>query len=478
MDNVQRKLMDARPLKAPPPPASIASSADGYESFENTSNKKKRKIPLSSSSSVHQSQLSAELANMGISSPHGLDGAADHANGEQLVYPNGMPASGGTGVSGAGRGRYSRQNPRAERRPLSGNPHSLANGYSSSLSARSRGGNWRGDGTKTKPEHDQGIISAAIASAAERPATPPKGKENVSLLSQTSPNAVVAASTPKTQFTFTCESDSSNKMVWPGQDEASYGTPTPHSQPLDYRAQGTGGEYRAQRTGGPAGFNARATAAQALDGRQAIRTGPSDPRMAVPGPPPAPNAPLPANGAPPQKPRRRRPSKEFALAARQRKLQQEYNNYHHKPKKEDMWICEFCEYEDIFGMPPYALIRQYEIKDRAERQKQEERRRLLEKAKMKKGKGKKGGKGAKNGAAQNPPPPNNQPYDQHLDNVPLPPDGQGDEYYDDEYDDDYDSVNAHDHPEHRVPGAYHDYGPDTYAGGTRGQHVAPPTPAA
>jgi len=149
-DNVQRKLMDARPLKAPPPPASIASSADGYESFENTSNKKKRKIPLSSSSSVHQSQLSAELANMGISSPNGLDGAMDQGNGEQLAYPNGMPVSTRNGVSGAGHGRYSRQNNRSERRLLNGPPHSLPNGYTSSLSARSRGGNWRGDGTKTR----------------------------------------------------------------------------------------------------------------------------------------------------------------------------------------------------------------------------------------------------------------------------------------------------------------------------------------
>ena len=47
-----------------------------------------------------------------------------------------------------------------------------------------------------------------------------------------------------------------------------------------------------------------------------------------------------------------------------------------------MWICEFCEYEDIYGAPPYAMIRRYEIKDRQEREQAAERRRLLEKAKM------------------------------------------------------------------------------------------------
>ncbi|GAM90976.1 hypothetical protein ANO11243_090230 [Dothideomycetidae sp. 11243] len=163
-----------------------------------------------------------------------------------------------------------------------------------------------------------------------------------------------------------------------------------------------------------------------------------------PSAPPVQHAQAPANGqAPPLKPRRRHPSKEFALAARQRRLAQEFNNYQSKPTKDSMWICEFCEYEDIWGYPPRALIRQYEIKDRAERQKAEERRRLLEKAKMKKNKGKNKGKGGKNASTQ-PATNANQPYDQSLDNVNMPPDLQGDEYYDDEYDDGYNQVDPND----------------------------------
>lgn len=91
---------------------------------------------------------------------------------------------------------------------------------------------------------------------------------------------------------------------------------------------------------------------------------------------------------------RRSLTKQLAIAARQRRLQQEYDNYHHPPAPEDTWICEFCEYEMIFGSPPEALIRQYEIKDRQERRRLAEKRRLLEKAKMKGRKGKKGTKNA------------------------------------------------------------------------------------
>lgn len=96
-----------------------------------------------------------------------------------------------------------------------------------------------------------------------------------------------------------------------------------------------------------------------------------------------------------QKRPRRSLAKQLAMAARQRRLQQEYDNYHHPPAPEDTWICEFCEYEMIFGSPPEALIRQYEIKDRQERRRLAEKRRLLEKAKMK---GRKGKKGTKNAA--------------------------------------------------------------------------------
>ncbi|THZ18080.1 hypothetical protein D6C91_05655 [Aureobasidium pullulans] len=411
VDSVQRKLMAA---KVPPAPASTASSADGYESFENTSNKKKRKIPLSGGGSAHQSSLSQELANMGISSRE--DQQQDSRQ-----------------LSGSGRGRFRQHN-----------------AYASSLSAKSRGGNWKGDGTRTSkrlrshghgytaetytysaeqatptPSSENGIISQAIANAhqdqdQEAPTTPIK--QNTESLLARSPTQT---STPQTQFTFTCESDSSNKMLWP-----QHPPPAPRS-PL---------------------ANHSATRQQ------------QQPTYANPPPPPQ----QPPQSAPPKKTRPRRPSKEFAMQERQRRLQQEYTNYHSRPAKDDMWICEFCEYEDIWGERPEALIRQYEIKDRKERQKAEERRRLLEKAKQKNRKGKKNmakGKQApqqpQNGAGQNYP----------DENTPLEGDGRQEEYEDDGYDDGYDQQDQP--PDQRYPAA--EYPHDRPPRAPDKQHP-PPTP--
>lgn len=193
----------------------------------------------------------------------------------------------------------------------------------------------------------------------------------------------------------------------------------------------------------------------------------------APRPPPQAN-PMPAGQQPvggqqpappaPKPKQRRRASKEYALAARQRKLQQEYTNYHHRPTGDNLWICEFCEYEDIFGVPPYALIRSYEIKDRTERKKAAEKRRLLEKAKMKNRKGKKGAKGGKNNNASAAPAAPNDGNGTYDPNQPPP---EGDEYYDDdEYGDDYEPVG----PDDQYPADY--YPPPPVPAGS--QAVRPP----
>lgn len=145
--------------------------------------------------------------------------------------------------------------------------------------------------------------------------------------------------------------------------------------------------------------------------------------------------------APQQARKPRRPlEKQYKVAARDRRLRQEYNNYHHPPKDEDIWICQFCEYESIFGEKPHHLIRQYEAKDRRERKRLAEKRRLLEKAKMKGKKGKKGNKNSKNPNTTTQPQQQNQK--QHYDNQPLdglPIEdgvGQNEEYGLDAYDED------------------------------------------
>jgi hypothetical protein len=95
---------------------------------------------------------------------------------------------------------------------------------------------------------------------------------------------------------------------------------------------------------------------------------------------------------------RRRATRDLHLQARKRREGTARQNFLNPPKLEDQWICEFCEYERIFGYPPVALIRQYEIKDRKIRQQEEERRRVWEKAKARSRKGKKSKAPSKNSA--------------------------------------------------------------------------------
>jgi len=80
------------------------SGTDGYEAFENTNNKKKRKIPTSGSLSLHHSSLTNDLAHLGING--GKNGASDDA-----YYASTHSGSAGLGVQGAGRGRNSRKLP-------------------------------------------------------------------------------------------------------------------------------------------------------------------------------------------------------------------------------------------------------------------------------------------------------------------------------------------------------------------------------
>lgn len=215
---------------------------------------------------------------------------------------------------------------------------------------------------------DKGIISAAIANAATQPPTSAKGQENISLLEQQTAKKLETG-----QFTFICDTDAGKPMVWPGQDSSLPEIPYQNTE------------------------TATTTAAQSTTSNQEVATQGTQTTPIMAGQPnriaPQPSALNQQNQQQSRKPRRP-PAKQYAMAARQRRLRQDYNNYHHPPSSEDVWICEFCEYESIFGSPPEALVRQYEIKDRRERRRLAEKRRLLEKAKMKGRKGKKGNKNA------------------------------------------------------------------------------------
>jgi hypothetical protein len=257
-------------------------------------------------------------------------------------------------------------------------------------------------------DESTGIISTAIANAEKDSITPSRGQENLSLLQQASKKSSPAS----TQFTFTCDSQVPGTIAWPGPQ------PPPHNSMNQSPAARAINSHGTQ------------TSPKTVSGTGQI------PGLA--GSQQAPHA-AKQNGRPPapEKKTRRRTGKEYLIAARQRRQAQEYQNYHHPPAPEDEWICEFCEYERIFGTPPEALIRQYEIKDRRIRKQEAERRRLLEKAKMKGRKGKKGTKMAPKNAATTHDrqaqqgSTHNQSHNQGHDQ------GTSEEYYEDEYDEEY-----------------------------------------
>ncbi|KAI9664285.1 MAG: hypothetical protein M1829_005840 [Trizodia sp. TS-e1964] len=423
-------LMLARPQ--PPTAASTASSADGYDSFENSSNKKKRKIPTPGSASSH---LSADMANMGISSSADADLLSNPdvgGGGVEQYYGSGHPAASpaaaaasGTGISGAGRGRYGRSNARASavRSPL-GLSWDGSNAWAGGRSIRPPQSYWP-LGTRTAsrkveaadPGVDHGIISAAIASAAEkRNPQSVRGQENISLLQR---DLHGKASPAKPQFTFTADSAEAANLVWPGKKlvpsfigyapaSAPTAPPGVHHTKQPTRGFSTQGTQTSPNLSSQAGLRHSSAASQ------------HPPNNTTP---PAANQDTPQ---PLKKSRSRRTGKDYLIAARQRRSRQESNNNHHPPNTEDFWICEFCEYESIFGSPPEALMRQYEIKDRKERRRLAAKQRLLEKAKMKGRKNKKGtkaavaAKAAANSASHN----NQQTTAQQHQHVPNPPRGQ------------------------------------------------------
>lgn len=298
----------------------------------------------------------------------------------------------------------------------------------------------------TPPGENIGIISEAIANAEKLPVPP--GQENISLLQQQASTKVSPASS---QFTFTF--DSQVPVSWPGSEAAAH--PTGSSQGL----QGTG-----HARDGYYGGNTRQVGQAPYSGQMGSQSGPNG---SVDGSKGAASA----NGPPKKSKRRGNP---LLQAAKQRRQEQEFKNYHHPPAPEEVWICEFCEYERIFGRPPEALIRQYEIKDRRRRREEAERRRLLEKAKMKSRKGKKAAKlPAKNNAPvqdRNPAPPagHQAPLMNPEPSQDIPSEGfDEDDYYEEDVHDDLSAPSAagHDLETHvsPVPGQAHrgGGGPDT-----------------
>lgn len=104
----------------PQPPPSASSSVDGYESFENTNNKKKRKIPSAGDSTLNSAHALSPDTNShsvqgGVPSMGELNGERPYHNGAGYAGPGSLGPN-NTGMSGSGRGRLGRS--RNGRSPL------------------------------------------------------------------------------------------------------------------------------------------------------------------------------------------------------------------------------------------------------------------------------------------------------------------------------------------------------------------------
>ncbi|KAK4145707.1 uncharacterized protein C8A04DRAFT_35522 [Dichotomopilus funicola] len=384
-------------------PPSAASSADGYDSLENTNNKK-RKIPTAGDSAPGGGHVISDS----LSGPGPIATHAQSAEGQDELlspasapyYGSGSLGSGVHNVPGPGRGRYGR--------PRSGK-NSLRPLYDSTNS-------WAGRSDKSRPGESTGIISNAIAKAEKLP--PPEGQDNISLLHQPPPAKRNPAST---LFTFTCDSQVPGSLAWPGADR--------HMAMPHYQGTATANHNKENWSRAPQSAHSRhpgqmlpPTSNADASARAGMNTQGQHP------------------SAPP-KPTRRSATKEYLAAARARRRETQLYNKRHPPNPEDMWVCHFCEYEWIFGHPPEALVRAYEIKERKQRQVEEQRRAQWERMKKGKHKGKKNSKlPTKNNAAA-------QDLHHHGDGRGAPNDHydhgaqeDDDEYYDDEYyeDEDYD----------------------------------------
>ncbi|KAI1261605.1 hypothetical protein F5Y18DRAFT_430910 [Xylariaceae sp. FL1019] len=400
----------SRSTKAQPPP-STASSVDGYDSFENTNNKKKRKIPIAGESVLNGAHALSDAAGLVIPSHSaGGESEGDASPTATVYHQSGGLVSNGQGISGPGRGRFGRigSNSRVPLRALSD-----ANGSFPGRNIKVRLGSQH----SVTPAETSGIISTAIASAEKLPV--PTGQENISLLQQhQQPQSIKTSPTSSTQFTFTFGSH--NPVSWPGSD------PVPHNM--------SGSNSGANRA--TSATSAAARGGQSQHEMPSSAAGPSG----IQGGSHIPNEHTDRGTQETSSSKKsRRRSNSLARAANQRRRKQEVKNLSNPPTDDDWYLCVFCEYERIFGAPPRSLIKSYEVKDRRRRHDEAERRRLLEKAKSKSRKGKKANKAPQksettatdqnsvsNNDAQVPPPPPPLEGDQY-DAENLDSRGYGDE---------------------------------------------------
>jgi hypothetical protein len=205
-----------------------------------------------------------------------------------------------------------------------------------------------------------GIISTAIAKAEKNSIQP--GQENVSLLQQYSTKSTPAS----TQFTFTCESQVPGTQ-WPGPESGVSNIPPPvyaaNNNAAKQQQMASSARNNAQKGNTQPQVHAQAAEASHADSSE--------------------------SAASRERKLRRQINRELEKQARDRRRQAQEESRRNPPTGEDLYVCDLCMYQRIFGREPKALIRMFEEKVRQERIDEELRRQRLERAKARGRKGKK-----------------------------------------------------------------------------------------
>ncbi|KIH91398.1 hypothetical protein SPBR_01539 [Sporothrix brasiliensis 5110] len=359
-------------------------TADGFDSFEYTSNTKKRKIPSAGDTSHTGSYTSTSLRSTASESSTTTSSYDSLAGSPPLlanVKPTGFVAA-SVGISGPGRGRYGR----SQRHPIIAAEHT----------------------------NNAGIISSAIANA-ERQGP----RESTDLASQF--QATEASAQGSLQFTFTCSSKVPGNLLWSGSDSRT----SPSS------ANWQQGQQQGRIRGGQGATHASGSH---LAGSVDTNGSPSSGKASKV-----------ADGSRSKQQLEKEENfkirQELRKQARDRRRRQQELNVIRPTPESEIYICPFCEYENITGHKP-RLIYEFEMKERKKRLELERRQREQrnrEKARHRNRKGRKAAKAAPTTAGSSTL-QESLDDDQQYDDIPDDT-GQGivddDDYEDDDdYDDD------------------------------------------
>ncbi|CAK7203405.1 hypothetical protein SEUCBS139899_006139 [Sporothrix eucalyptigena] len=419
---INRSARPAQPLHTPTAQTywnapSAALAADGFDSFEYTSNTKKRKIPSAGDTSHTGSYSSTSFrSTASVSSNSSFDSLACSPPSPVDVKPASFSTSTPLGISGPGRGRYGR----TQRYPV---PASSRNIFLTPASRNVLDGHRKQQIPRpgqVDTTSNSGIISNAIANAERRGSIGEESSGSIDQLQETD-------SYPQgsLQFTFTCSSKVPGNLLWAGSDPkaASGSTYWQHDQAQSRMRGGQGVMHPTMRyqsvsetsngssVSGKLSKGAGRTKQQLEKDKESIKI-----------------------------------RQELRKQMRDRRRNQQELNATRPTPEGDIYICPFCEYESITGRKP-RLIYQFEKKERNKRLEIERRQREQRNKEKARNRNRKGRKASKASAAvtgsntQQGSIADEQPYDDtHDDN------GQG-TIDDDEYEDDDGAGEADDYGE-------------------------------